>query len=401
MNAVSDHVAEPPLTDRPMTATPRITAARSASLPRFVIGGLGALAVAIGIGRFVYTPILPSMVAALGLSKLAAGLIASANFAGYLVGAILVAGSRLSARRGVLAGLLVSAVTTGAMGLARSVIPFVILRAVGGMASAVVLILASAAVLQNLAEINRSELNVVLFAGVGTGIVSSALLVSALRAVGFGWSGLWIASGALSLLGVWASWSSIPNCTRRPAPPKADPQPLDRRFTRLVVAYGLFGFGYIITATFLVAVVRSNPGTRAIEPMVWVVFGVVAIPSVFLWGAAGRRWSAPRAFALAALVDALGVLGTVLWRSNTGVFLGTVLVGGTFMGLTALGLAQGRELARNNSQRGLALMTGAFGLGQIVGPTFAGALSDRLGSLTVASVTAAAALIAAAVLVAT
>lgn len=384
-----------------MPDTPPIAAAHTTSLPRFVVGGLGALAVAIGIGRFVYTPILPSMVAALGLSKLAAGLIASANFAGYLAGAILVAGPRLSTRRWVLGGLLVSAITTGAMGLARSVALFVILRAAGGMASAIVLVLVSAAVLQSLAEIDRSELGVVLFAGVGTGIVGSALLVSALRAIGFGWSGLWIASGALSLLGVWASWSSIPDSTRQPAPLRAGAEPLDRRLARLIIAYGLFGCGYIITATFLVAIVRSSPGTRALEPMVWVVFGVAAIPSVFLWGAAGRRWSAARAFALAAVAEALGVLGIVLWRSDVGVFLGTVLVGGTFMGLTALGLARGRELARNNPQRGLALMTGAFALGQIVGPTFAGALSDRLGSLTVASVTAAAALIASAILITT
>ncbi|MGB6450056.1 MAG: YbfB/YjiJ family MFS transporter [Steroidobacteraceae bacterium] len=382
-----------------MPDTPPIAAAQSARPPRFLIGGLGALAVAIGIGRFLYTPILPSMMAALGLSKFAAGLIASANFAGYLAGAILVAGPRLSTRRWVLGGLLASAATTGAMGFAHSVMLLVILRAAGGMASAIVLILASEAVLQGLAEIDRSELGVVMFAGVGTGIVASALLVSALRAIGFDWSGLWIAGGALSLLAVWASWSLIPDCTRHPAPLRAGPEPRDRRFTRLIVAYGLFGFGYIITATYLVAIVRSNLGTRAIEPMVWVVFGVVAIPSVFLWGAAGRRWSAARAFALAALAEAVGVLGTVLWRSDTGIIVGTVLVGGTFMGLTALGLARGRELARNNPQRGLAVMTGAFGLGQIVGPTFAGALSDRLGNLTVASVTAAAALVASAVLI--
>jgi len=384
-----------------VTDAPAVCAAQPASPLRFVIGGFIALAVAIGIGRFVYTPILPPMVAALGLSKLAAGLIASANLVGYLAGAILVAGPRLSTRIWVLGGLLVSAITTGAMGLARTLTMFLILRAAGGLASAIVLVLTCAAILETLAALNRSELAALLFAGVGAGIVGSALLVSALRAVGLGWSALWIGSGAMSLLGVLACWPLIPAQTPTRSPARESRNaPLGHRFTRLAVAYGLFGFGYIITATFLVAIVRSHANTRAIEPIVWVVFGGTAVPSVALWSAAGRRFGIPRAFALAALTEALGVLATVFWRSVVGISLGSALIGGTFMGLTALGLMRGRELAARNPQRGVALLTGAFGLGQIVGPSFAGALSDRLGSFTVPSVIATAALITSAALAA-
>ena len=354
------------------------------------------MAVAIGVGRFVYTPILPSMVAALRLSKFAAGSIASANLAGYLVGAMLVAGLRLSPRRWVLGGLVVSAITTGAMGLTRSLPMFLILRAGGGVASAIVLVLACAAALEALAEIERSELAALLFAGVGAGIIGSALLVSGRRAVGFDWSSLWIGSGAMSLLGVFACWNLIP-AHARIRPPNA---PLGERFTRLAVAYGLFGFGYIITATFLVAIVRSHVSTRAIEPIVWVIFGGTAVPSVALWGAVGRRFGIPRGFALAALTEALGVLATLFWRSVLGISLGSALIGGTFMGLTALGLMRGRELAARNPQRGVALLTSAFGLGQIMGPSCAGALADRLGSFTVPSLMAAAALVASAGLVA-
>ncbi len=383
-----------------MTDTPAVCTAPPASPLRFVIGGFIALAVAIGIGRFVYTPILPHMVAALGLSKLAAGLIASANLAGYLAGAILVAGPRLSTRNWVLGGLLVSAITTGAMGLTRSLPMFLILRAGGGVASAIVLVLACAAVLEALAEIERSELAALLFAGVGAGIVGSALLVSGLRAVGFNWSSLWIGSGAMSLLGVLACWNLIPAHARiRPPTHENRDAPLGERFTRLAVAYGLFGFGYIITATFLVAIVRSHVSTRAIEPTVWVIFGGTAVPSVALWGAVGRRFGISRGFALAALTEALGVLATLFWRSVVGISLGSALIGGTFMGLTALGLMRGRELAARNPQRGVALLTSAFGLGQIVGPSSAGALADRLGSFTVPSLMAAAALVASAGLV--
>ena len=151
------------------------------------LGGLLALAAAIGIGRFVYTPILPPMTAALGMPKATAGFIASANFLGYLTGALLAAtpfvpGSR---RKGLVVALAVSALTTGAMGLASSTAAFLVLRFVGGVASAFALVFASALVLDRLAAAGRSELSAVHFGGVGTGIAISAALVSALMRLGW------------------------------------------------------------------------------------------------------------------------------------------------------------------------------------------------------------------------
>ncbi len=372
---------------------------------RPALGGLLALAVGIGIGRFVYTPILPPMVAALGLSTFAAGLIASANFAGYLAGALLAARGRLPGGRRIwlLAGLGASAVTTGAMGLTRALPAFLALRFAGGVASAVVLILVSAIVLECLAEARRSDLSALLFAGVGSGVAASALLVSVLQAAGGGWSVLWLASGGLSALGALAAAWLIPAAAGPPptaaaAAAVAAAAPTDRRLVRLAIAYGLFGFGYVITATFLVAIVRGTAALRPLEPVVWVVFGLAAAPSVALWTALARRIGISGTFALAALTEALGVLASVAWPSAAGVFLAAVLVGGTFMGLTALGLVRGRELARGDARQVLALMTSAFGLGQILGPSFAGALSDRLGSFLVPSIVAAVALAAAAAL---
>jgi predicted MFS family arabinose efflux permease len=267
----------------------------------------------------------------------------------------------------------------------------------------VVLILVSAIVLEHLAEAGRSDLSALLFAGVGTGVAASAVLVSLLRAAGDGWAALWLASGGLSAVGALAAGWLVPAADARPSAPAArplaaEPSPRDRRLLRLTVAYGLFGFGYVITATFLVAIVRGDSALRPLEPVVWVVFGLAAAPSVALWTALARRTGIPAAFALAALTEALGVLASVAWPSRTGVFFAAVLVGGTFMGLTALGLVRGRELARAEARRVLALMTSAFGLGQILGPSFAGALSDRLGSFLVPSIVAAAALATAAVL---
>src|SRR5690348_12561598 len=105
------------------------------------LGGLIALAAALGIGRFVYTPILPPMMQALGLGQSAAGLIASANFLGYLLGALLAAWPKLpgSRRTWLLGSLLLSAITTAAMGGVSTMALFLLLRFIGGGTSAIVL----------------------------------------------------------------------------------------------------------------------------------------------------------------------------------------------------------------------------------------------------------------------
>jgi predicted MFS family arabinose efflux permease len=366
------------------------------------LGGLLAVAAGIGVGRFVYTPILPLMVEALGLSKSQVGLIASANFLGYLIGALLAALPTLagSRRTWLLGALALSAATTAAMGLSETIPAFLVLRFVGGLASAFVLILASTVVLEHLAEVRRGGLSALHFAGVGSGIAVSAALVATLMRFGQSWQELWLASAVLSVAALVAVAMLLPNRVppARPLGPTTETA-VDPHLRRLVIAYGLFGFGYIITATFLVAIVRGTPAIRALEPVIWIVFGLSAAPSIALWTWTAARLGIPRTFALACLVEAAGVLASVAWQSTLGVFVAAILVGGTFMGLTALGLIRARALATGDPRRALALMTGAFGLGQIVGPVFAGIVSDRLGTFTVPSLAAVAALLLAAVLV--
>jgi predicted MFS family arabinose efflux permease len=365
------------------------------------LAGLCAIAAAIGVGRFVYTPILPPMMAALGLSKSQAGLIASANFFGYLIGALAAAMPTLpgSRRQWLIGALAVSGLTTAAMGLCAAIPAFVALRLVGGVASAFVLILGSTIVLEHLAGIGRGGLSALHFAGVGSGIAASAALVAGLLHFAQSWQTLWLASGALSFAGLLAAVSLLPHgatpAQRGGAQARAA---LDPRLKRLIAAYGFFGFGYVITATFLVAIVRGAPAIRPLEPVIWIVFGLAAAPSIALWTWIAQPLGVPRAFALACVVEAVGVLASVAWQTTAGVFVAALLVGGTFMALTALGLMRGRELAHGDPRRALALMTSAFGIGQIVGPVFAGLAAEQLGSFTAPSIVAAVALVVAALL---
>lgn len=367
-----------------------------------VLGGIISLAAAIGIGRFVYTPILPPMVEGLDLTKSEAGLIASANFLGYLLGALAASAPRLpgSRRTWLLGALATSTLTTAAMALTASMTLFLVLRFTGGVASAFVLVFASALVLDRLVASGRSQLSGLHFAGVGLGIAISAALVSLLLGAGVEWRGLWLASGCLALLGLLAVAILVPDRgSDGQAGAAGKPAGSRRALISLIVAYGLFGFGYVITATFLVAIVRDAPEIAPLEPLIWIVVGLAAAPSVILWSKIGARIGIPQAFAVACLVEAVGVAASVLWLSAAGVILAGILLGGTFMGITALGLIEGRRLAPGDPRRILALMTAAFGLGQIVGPTFAGVLFDMTGSFLLPSVMAAGALLVAALLV--
>jgi len=354
------------------------------------------MAAAIGIGRFIYTPILPPMAEGLHLSKGEAGLIASANFLGYLAGALAAASPRLhgSPRIWLLTALAASAATTGAMAWPAGMAEFLLLRFIGGVASAYVLVLASALVLERLTAAGHAGLSAVHFSGVGTGIAVSAVLTWAVGSAGADWRAMWLGGGALSLAGLAAVALLIPDA--QPGRTAAPPRPAaagDRRLALLTAAYGLFGFGYVITATFIVVIVRGSPEAARIEPLFWLAFGLAAIPSVAFWVVAGRRLGVMPAFAIAAIVEAAGVFASVVSTGISALFLASALLGGTFMGLTALGLIAARDLAPADARRWVGILTSAFGLGQIVGPIVAGYGYDLTGSFFLPSLLAVAALV--------
>ena len=370
--------------------------AASPSPLRLAFAGMIALAVAMGIGRFVYTPILPGMMEELGLTPADAGWIASANYLGYLVGALAAVGGWAHGRERLLmlTGLAATAVLTGLMGLADTMAAFLVIRFLAGVASAFVLVFMSSIVFGHLAAVGRNDLQALHFGGVGLGIAASSALMAILVTGQAGWPAGWFWSAAISacaiavvmlLLGSTATANGADG--REPALPK------DRSLVKVIVAYGLFGFGYIVTATFLVAIVRQGGGGRVFEAVVWMVTGLAGIPSVWLWQKIAAKIGLYRAYAWGCLVEVVGVSASVTMGGHVGPLLGGFLLGGTFIAITALGLQSGRQLAPQAPRRILALMTASFGLGQIIGPIVAGLLAQASGDFFLASIVAAAVLL--------
>jgi predicted MFS family arabinose efflux permease len=359
---------------------------------RLTLAGMIAMAVAMGIGRFVYTPILPGMMEELHLSPADAGWIASANYLGYLVGALAAAGGWAHGRERMLmfGGLAASAALAALMGLTETMTAFIVIRFLAGLASAFVMVFMASIVFGHLAAANRSDLQALHFGGVGLGIAASSALMALLVTEHAGWPAGWLWSGAISAGGLalvaWLAGGTAPVngvAGREPALPK------DRSLVKVIIAYGLFGFGYVVTATFLVAIVRQGGGGRVFEATVWMVTGLAGFPSVWVWQKISARIGLYAAYALGCLVEVVGVTASVAMGGTVGPLLAGVLLGGTFIAITALGLQTARQLVPQAPRRIFALMTASFGIGQIVGPIVAGLLAQASGNFFLASIVAA------------
>jgi MFS family permease len=333
---------------------------------RHVGRSAAALAASMGIGRFVYTPILPLMTAQAGLLAQGGAALATSNYVGYLIGAI--AGALPVFRRPVVAraALVVLVFTLAGMPLTHNVIAWLVLRLVAGFASAVTFVAAVGSALHHLRE-HPAHLPGWAFGGIGGGIALSGLLVLALRTIG-DWQLAWWSAAALAALLVIPAWSMRPEPT---AESTVERSAYDvRSFAALFTSYSLEGVGYIIAGTFLVAAIdQTSPGW--LGSGAWVIVGLAATPSAALWAWLGRRRPKPWLLVAALLTQAVGVALPAILNDVTGALVAAVLFGGTFIGIATLSLATGVEL---RFPRSVALLTAGYSVGQIVGPLAAAPL---------------------------
>ncbi|PQD98858.1 MFS transporter [Mycobacterium sp. EPG1] len=316
-----------------------------------------------GIGRFVYTPIVPFMTAQAGLAPGGTGLLATANYLGYFAGAL--AGSLLPRLVRTVttwrSALTVNVAALAVMPVARDVLTWAVIRAVAGFASAVLFVIAVDWMLDH-ARGRSAQLPGWGFGGVGLGIALSAGMLLLLPVTG--WRAAWWVSAALAAATGAVAWRM--RAARTPASsPAASATGRPRTwFLVLLMCYSLEGVGYIIAGTFLVAAIgQASPGP--LGNAAWLVVGLAAAPSAALWAMAGTRWSRPALLVVALLVQAAGICLPALLGGAAPALIGAVAFGGTFIGVSTTALAAGRDLAFPGA---VALLTAGYSAGQVLGP---------------------------------
>jgi hypothetical protein len=272
-----------------------------------------------------------------------------------------------------------------------------VLRFAAGMASAWVLIHTSAWCLERIVPLGRPVLAGILYAGVGAGVCAAGLLCVLLMAMHAGAAVAWLVLGAASLAITAVLWPVF-DASRETKQAPGGPHSWSWAQARLVIAYGAYGFGYIIPATFLPVMARAVVDDPAVFGWAWPAFGAAAVLSTLLVAQLSNRYSNRSAWIGCHLVMAFGVAAPVFWPGAGGIALAALCVGGTFVVITMVGLQEARTVANAGAPRLMAAMTAAFAAGQIAGPLSVNAVLGAGGGFAAALLLACAVLVAGALL---
>lgn len=347
--------------------------------------GILSLILTLGIARFAYTPLLPIMQQQAGLGAAEGGWLAAYNYVGYLSGALIASliSDLVLKDRLYRIGLVVAVVTTIGMGLTTEMWLWSLLRFFAGLSSAAGLLLGSGLILNWLIRHNhRSELGIH-FAGIGLGIALCAIVVE-LMMQRFDWQQQWFIFTALGCLILIPAWRWLPPPDRTPfttSGAQMHDTPPSTGFMRLfMAAYFCAGVGYVVSATFIVAIINDLPGLAGRGIWVFMLIGLAAAPACIIWDLIARRIGELNAMVLASAIQILGIVLPVLENSLPMALLGAILFGGTFIGMVSLTLTMAGRYYPTRPAKMMGKMTISYGIAQILAPAVTGILAEHSGS---------------------
>jgi predicted MFS family arabinose efflux permease len=292
---------------------------------------------------------------------------------------------------------------TLAMGFALPFWVWAVVRFVAGAVSAWTFVFASQWGLRRLAQLSANEWGGVIYTGPGVGIIATGLWVSA--AGGLGARAGWIGFGLISALLTVVMWSTFGEDVRALAPrsgananASANRTHEDHAGSRadafwLVLLYGVPGFGYIITATFLPVIARHALPGSAWPDLFWPMFGAALIAGALLAARLPLHWDNRLMLAGCYVLQAVGIALGIVWPNAAGFSFGSVLIGLPFTAITLFAMREARLLRGEHAAALMGYATAAYGVGQIAGPLVAAPLAASTGSFSPSLWLAAAALV--------
>lgn len=355
----------------------------SASGLQVALIGLASLAVAVGVGRFAYTPLLPMMLTDGKLDLAAGGDLASAHFLGYFIGALTAARAPFGPRAMLRGSLVAIGGSAVGMGLTDNYAIWMLLRFGAGVASAWCLTLIGAHCVARLAGLGRPGLQGYVFSGVGVGVMLAGFACLVFMARDWSSDDAWLVTGAAALtaaglvsVGLDRQFGQTAAAPGRPTTGKRAPLHWPS-----VLAYGAMGFGYIVPATYLPLMAKAAVPDPAVFGWAWPAFGAAAALSTALAGRLWARVGDRPVWIGGQVVMAAGVAAPAIWPDIVAVAASGLIVGGTFMIVTMAGLKAAHRIAPPaDAMRHVAAFTAAFALGQTIGPALAATAHDLTGA---------------------
>ncbi len=339
----------------------------------------------LGVARFAYTPMLPIMQEQAGLGIASAGLLAAVNYMGYLGGALIASRiEQLSVKDQLYRiGMMLGVLSTLMMGITTNPIVWALSRFVAGFSSAAAMLLGSGLILNWLIRHgHRSELGIH-FSGLGLGIAGCATVVMVTSST-FDWREQWfLFTGLAGILLIPAlTWLPPPDSSKatQAGAPMVDRPPSPMLMRLLLAAYFCAGIGYVVSATFTVAIIDRLPGLSGSGNLAFLVIGLAAAPACIVWDLVARRIGEINALILAAGLQTIGIVLPVFIYELWAAILSAMIFGGTFIGMVSLVLTMAGKFYPTKPAKMMGQMTLAYGSAQILGPAVTGWIGAVSGS---------------------
>jgi predicted MFS family arabinose efflux permease len=353
---------------------------------KVLASGAFSLLLGMGVARFAYTPLLPQMQEQAGLGLAEAGWLAAINYVGYLSGAVVASLISDPALRDRLyrVGMVVAVLTTAMMGITTDPTVWAVSRYLAGLSTATASLLGTGLILNWLiVHDHRGELGIP-FAGIGLGIAGSAAAVALMNRWGLDWREQWYAFTAIGfvLLVPALRWMPAPErgTVTRSGHSMQDAPPSPAFLRLLMAAYFCAGVGYVVSATFIVAIVDRLPGVAGHGTLVFLFIGLGAAPASVISDLVARRMGEVNALILAAVLQIAGILLPVLGSGLLPALLGAALFGATVMGIVSLVLTMAGRYYPTSPAKMMGKMTLSYGIAQVIAPAVTGSLATHLGS---------------------